>query len=128
MRLQDPSPQVRRSGPPIRVGRRWKHGREDCLTCFSRSISRLEDRLHALEDLLGSVVSKVGLGPEAANHSLQHNTPPHSRASLPVDDSSEPREDVNVAELPFTSNAMGDTVDGMGVVTFADEVTSRYFG
>lgn len=64
----------------------------------------------------------------AANGPLQHDTPPHSRASLPRDERTEPREDVNVAELPLASNAVDDTVDGMGVITFADEFTSRFFG
>ena len=86
--------------------------------------------------MLRSVVAKTGQTDQAsatAASRLQRTTPPDSATDLPTEVINDPK-DVNDAEytiaidLPANVGPLEDTVDGMGVITFADEVASGYFG
>jgi len=85
-----------------------------------------------MEKLLHSVVGKIDLRdhgdvvvPATAPERLQTVTTPQ-RAMVPGTDTDTIYADTN--ELALEANLQDDTVDGMGVITFSDELSSAYFG
>jgi hypothetical protein len=95
--------------------------------------SQIEQRLHNLEELLSSVTTQ-----------FQFPIGSQGLLSIPVDENSanstldlqsqatptfENEEDVpDGAVTSTTRQDSGDTVDGMGVIIFADEAGSGFFG
>ena len=86
--------------------------------------------------MLRSVVSKAGIAGQANDvvpERLQENTPPLSGSNLSVGASYNHKGGPSTtypigADMVANNWQLNDTVDGMGVITFADEVASRYFG
>jgi hypothetical protein len=89
-----------------------------------------------LEQVLRSIVSKTGVVDQANDNGperLQEATPPPSNTNLSMGASYHPQDILNTtytvqADTLANVGPLDDTVDGMGIITFADEVASGYFG
>ncbi len=101
------------------------------------SPSRLENRLLALEQALRSVVSGAPrIAPSTGDSMpdfLRENAPPISNPDLSRTTMNGHQNGqglpIGIEDGVFAENAtLDDTVDGMAVITFADEVGSGYFG
>ena len=86
--------------------------------------------------MLRSVVSKTGLFGQAADiapERLQESTPPLSSSNLPMGATHKQKDGPSTtyatgADKLASNGHLNDTVDGMCIITFADEVASGYFG
>ena len=98
-------------------------------------MTRFEDRLMTLESLLGSVISqttsniRIQSGFNSASH-LTDSDQPADNALLNgfVVGTGSLRSDKTLTQTHTNSDIADDTVDGMGIITFADEFASGYFG
>ncbi len=86
--------------------------------------------------MVRSVVSKPGLvgqAPDVAPERLQESTPPLSCSNPSMGVTSSQKNGSSTtyiigADMLSCNGQLNDTVDGMGIITFADEVGSGYFG
>ena len=95
----------------------------DSLLNNVRSDPDLKSRLDAMESVLRSVLAKIpqnerneGQGGSPSCHCQHSNTEPSAAM------------DTRTTPTPEVATAQKDTVDGMGLVTFAHEDVSTFFG
>jgi hypothetical protein len=73
--------------------------------------------------------SSANISGEASTHrSLGGRLDPTYNVDFGMPANGRPDNLTNNCALNYTGAPLGDTVDGMGVITFSDEVASGYFG
>lgn len=109
----------------------------DSLTVDGMSGPSTESRLHAIEQTLQLLAANGGVPPptrtrDCTTASVLGLTSPSSTADIPFDSSSQQARPPHGADQMLVSPqphaSQNDTVDGMVVITFADDVTTACFG